>query len=77
LTQINIYPNPASEILHIEYYGNEQLSAEIINITGSIIYSAQNIPLMYAVNISKFASGAYVLKLVTVKQNVLIVFVKE
>ncbi len=77
LSQLNVYPNPASETLNIEFSGSEKLVIEILNITGSIIFSTQNIQVFYTVNISKFAPGAYVLKLRSVDNEAAIVFVKE
>ena len=77
LSQLNIYPNPASEMLFIEYSGNEQFSIEIVNVTGSIIYSDAKLLNPQTINISKFASGAYVIKLQTASGEASVVFVKN
>lgn len=77
LSLLNIYPNPASEMLYIEYWGNEQLAIEIVNVTGSIIYSNAKLLNPQTINISKFASGAYVIKIQTASGEASVVFVKN
>ena len=77
LSQLNIYPNPASEMLYIEYSGNEHYTIEIVNVTGSIIYSDTKLLDTQTINISKFASGAYIIKIQTASGEVSVVFVKN
>ena len=64
-SQINIYPNPASQILFIDYSGNENLFLEIINISGEIIFTDQLKQIINTIDISKFIAGVYVCLLYT------------
>ena len=76
-SQINIYPNPASQILFIDYSGNENLFLEIINISGEIIFTDQLKQIINTIDISKFIAGVYVIKLTIENETTESVFVKE
>ncbi len=64
-------------MLYIEYSGNEHYTIEIVNVTGSIIYSDTKLLDTQTINISKFASGAYIIKIQTASGEVSVVFVKN
>lgn len=61
----NIYPNPASSLINIEFetQGNNMVFAEIIDLQGRIVYSekADSYNKQLSVNISSLQSGTYVL----------------
>lgn len=63
LTAIKIYPNPAETILHIDYSGNEECKIDILSFTGQIIYR-NALSSSTTIDISKFASGIYFLKII-------------
>ncbi len=76
-TQINIYPNPADDILIVEYSGTEELEIEILNVAGQIIYkgiltSGKNI-----IAISTLPSGVYFMTGHSTDGNFNLKFVKE
>ena len=65
--EFNIYPNPSSDLINIDFAGmNEQsfLNINIINSSGKEVFKdaiTQNGN--YAINISSFASGIYIVKI--------------
>lgn len=62
LNAIKIYPNPAETILHIDYAGNSVCQFEIYSVTGEVIYQNE-LSSSTTIDISKFASGIYFLKI--------------
>lgn len=62
-TEINVYPNPASEVVYLNNVANAQIN--IYSITGSLVYSAKSDRQNYEVNIEKFTAGTYLLKVIT------------
>ena len=63
LTGISIYPNPTSDVLHIDKGSNVTLEIKMTNSAGTIVYqsSAQN--QITTIPMSKMASGVYVVTL--------------
>ena len=66
ISQFNVYPNPAKEVLNI--YGQTDINKiEIINIAGRIIYTSNVGNRTAAINVSDFAEGYYFVKIYTDK----------
>lgn len=64
-TLINVYPNPASEVVNIDFKNNTYTSVEIISLTGKIVAiiavkPGQN---KTVINTTKLAKGVYILQL--------------
>lgn len=64
LSEIKIYPNPANDILHIDYSGNEMGAIQILNIDGENIYS-NKLAAHLTINIQNFPKGIYLLKIIS------------
>jgi len=68
--QINIYPNPAKNVLYIENIGNLVISnISLINMQGQIIRQYES--RMTQINISDLASGMYFIRLISSKGNII------
>ncbi len=64
---ISIYPNPVSNELNIEIEGNKgQVNFEILNLFGQVVFNG-NMVEKTTVQISNFATGVYLIKVVTDK----------
>jgi hypothetical protein len=63
--KLNLYPNPVSDILTIEYVGNnKEIGFDILNSIGQIVYSGRIID-KTIVQTSTFSRGIYLIKLDT------------
>lgn len=58
---VSVYPNPASDIVMIKAEGN--YSYEIVDLTGKIVRSAQDLNGVQSINVSDLSKGAYMIKL--------------
>ena len=76
LTEIKIYPNPAIDILQIDYSGNETCAIQILNIAGENIYS-DKLTAHLTINIQYLPKGIYLLKIVSTENQGAFNFVKE
>ncbi len=69
----DVYPNPASDVLHVSFKVDDHVSVEIVNMIGERVYQAKaaalnsnqqiNIPL------EGLTSGVYLLKLITERET--------
>lgn len=74
-TTINIYPNPATDVLHIQIDAQQQLNAtvQVMDITGRTLYTA---PVgatgryNHTVNTSAYSTGLYTLQLTSGNQSI-------
>jgi len=57
--QINIYPNPASDKIYVEWPSSNNLSIAIYNIMGQHVFSTKLLKEKNDINISNFSSGLY------------------
>ena len=71
-----VYPNPAENILFIDYSKVAEANIQIIDISGKIVYSniISNIP--YEINIEKFPTGFYLVKLMVEEGEFVATFIK-
>ena len=76
-TDLKLFPNPAREILNIDFGGNETKSLKILNMSGQCIYTSSNENLQKQIDISSFASGMYILKVYSTDEVNQRVFCKE
>jgi hypothetical protein len=77
INTFNIYPNPAKDILFVEYSYEGEVELQLINITGQVVYSSSTaLPqssfgnsvgthLTRNIDISNYASGVYLVKMIT------------
>ncbi len=76
LNEIKIYPNPANDILQIDYSGNETSEIQIVNIAGENIYS-DKLTAHLTINIQNLPAGIYLLKIISTENQAVFNFVKE
>jgi hypothetical protein len=64
LVKANVYPNPANQVLHIELDEQEELSIEIVDLSGKTVLNG-NYGLTYGaeVNTADLQAGMYILKM--------------
>lgn len=65
--QLKVYPNPASEMVNIEAYTDQEMQVAVIDIIGKVVLRAVAAPssgkLVYTLNTSSFSKGVYQLNL--------------
>jgi hypothetical protein len=68
---ISIYPNPANEIVYIEWNGYEQqtITIELLSIDGQLLGSMYTNTKTTAINILNLLNGIYILRLTNLKNN--------
>ncbi len=74
---INLYPNPATDVINISVTGNNSdMNAEIYNVSGQVVYKAavQN---NSSINISNLPDGMYYIKLNSATANGTQKFIKQ
>jgi hypothetical protein len=62
--QFNIYPNPASDFLTIEFNDNELISVNVIDVQGRVVIKKDNIRSNAKIDVSVLSNGIYQLKIV-------------
>ncbi len=78
LSEINIYPNPASNTITIQSPSNYQFSfVRIVNAVGQEVYQASTPNVQSSITVSSFASGIYFISLSNGEQTITKKFVKE
>ena len=65
-SDINIYPNPANDFVNLEF-GNEVKTITIMNFTGQIVYTNENVSTqkILRINTSTFEAGIYIVQIET------------
>ncbi len=76
--EIDIYPNPSSEILYINMLDNTATTLQLIDVQGQIVYQeTNNKNLIKSISLSQFTSGIYFVKVIqnqkSLTQKVLII----
>ena len=68
LSSISLFPNPASKNVSISWNKNEEVSIRIFDSMGKLIYYVKNKSLInsYKIDVSKYSSGLYFVKINTV-----------
>lgn len=61
-SEINLFPNPVSEILRIE--NTRASTVEIYNSEGRLIRKEENIPEFWKLNVSDFSQGIYMIRII-------------
>lgn len=77
LNDIKVYPNPTNDFLFIEYANYDVATLEIINISGQILWKDNFVSTLTVIDVSKFTSGIYLLKIKSSGGEVIGKFVKE
>ena len=63
LLGVNVYPNPTSDVLHIDKGSNVSLEITVTNSAGSIVYNSSTKDQITTINLAKMASGVYMVTL--------------
>jgi len=61
--QITLFPNPAHDILNIEFSETESSSIKIFDVSANLIYQEELPPGKSSINISQLAAGIYIAKI--------------
>ena len=77
VTLIKMYPNPANDILYLEYSGAELISFEIVNTVGEQVLFGEINNSEFTIDISKLAGGVYFFRVVNDDLGFEFEFVKE
>ncbi|REJ81724.1 MAG: T9SS C-terminal target domain-containing protein [Bacteroidetes bacterium] len=62
-SDISIYPNPASDLIHLKWKTSEERKVELVNMQGSVILGLNSVSQMQTVKSNKLASGIYFLRI--------------
>jgi len=65
-SRINIYPNPASEVIYLDVMGQLNYTVTLYNIEGNLITTSRNIS---NIDVNSIAVGTYILELQDVKSG--------
>jgi hypothetical protein len=65
----NIYPNPVSDVLNIEYTSKGPVQAQIFNSVGELVYDNKIISDRMDVDLSSLSSGLYTVNLIGDNQS--------
>ena len=77
LNQLNVFPNPATDVLYISSAGSNLCRLEFYDLRGSLIKQINVSSDKIQVPVSDFKSGMYIVKIVTDKNNCVKRFVKR
>jgi hypothetical protein len=73
---INLYPNPVVDVLKIDKGKNTELKIELTNSSGKLVYSTSTKEQVLELDISKYASGIYFIKIDNSQTSEVMKFVK-
>jgi hypothetical protein len=76
-SEINIFPNPATEKISITCLHQQNLSLSIYNIFGALILTKELSKTKNEIDISNFSKGIYIIKIASADRTVLKKIVKE
>ncbi len=62
---LSFYPNPSSDLLYFDNISNNQLTVEIIDITGRLILQKTNLEQVSSIDVSNLANGTYLIRVVS------------
>jgi len=66
LAGVNVYPNPATDQLHVTLPGNDKVVITLYNMSGAVIYSMEgNASDRYDIDLTGKAKGVYLLDMQT------------
>ena len=68
LTKINVFPNPTTDILNIEYNGIKTI--QLVDLNGKTIYQTKTD--QSVINLSSFTTGVYILQVYTDKKELIV-----
>jgi hypothetical protein len=60
-SKINVSPNPADQILHIEFDNLQVREIQILNIYGKSVFFTKDVALTTQINLSDLSNGIYLL----------------
>jgi hypothetical protein len=72
--EFDIYPNPATDIAHIRYTGNNSFTVQLTDVAGRVLLHVQN---ERELDVTTLAPGVYFVKIITTQGSFSKVLVKE
>ena len=73
--EINVYPNPTENIIHLEYKGVADI--QICDYMGRVVYKKTKANTAESINVSDFTAGLYIITLQTSIERFTSRFVKQ
>ncbi len=75
--KLDIYPNPASNVLNVTYNASNVKSIKIFNMLGSVVYASSFSGGQKQIDIKQFNAGKYFIQLVTDENVISKTFIKS
>lgn len=69
--KVNIYPNPTSDKLTIEFKGFKNAFVTIYDITGKVIYRSNELKSMFTIDVSTYDKGVYFIDILDLNKDVI------
>ncbi len=60
---LNIFPNPADEVIHLEWAGNREAEVKVWSVTGQLIHSATEATGKLRLSAGNWSNGVYVVEI--------------
>jgi hypothetical protein len=74
---VNVYPNPTSGILNVEFNSNISKSVSVIDVTGRVIMTTNSNDSAVALDLANLAAGVYYVKMQTATATEVVKVVKQ
>jgi parallel beta-helix repeat protein len=74
---VNVYPNPTSGILNVEFNSNISKSVSVIDVTGRVIMTTNSSDSAVALDLANLAAGVYYVKMQTATATEVVKVVKQ
>lgn len=70
-TNVNVYPNPANNVINFELSTNENVAVTVYNIDGSLVKTVAAFQQLTAVNIDDLDNGSYIYRVATLNGDII------
>jgi len=74
---LTMYPNPADQLLHLDWKGTKDASFSIVNLRNQVIQTPQALPTTTSINIASLQAGMYFVKIQSDNQQYYTKFIKK
>ena len=74
---LEMYPNPADQVLHLDWKGTTDASFSIVDLRNQIVQATQTLPSTAALNIASLQAGMYFVKIQSDNQQYYTKFIKK
>lgn len=70
-TDVNVYPNPANNIVNFELSSNENVTVNIFSVDGALVKTVDAFQQLTAVDVNDLENGSYVYRVATLNGNII------